>query len=175
MIPGSRDTDTRFKTYELESLSADGRVLDLGSNLGFLALACADHAKQIVGVEKDPALVAIAQRVCVYLGFANCTFEAADVTSYKNTGTFDLVIAAALHGWVDASLNDLAQRLAHLITPGGVVLFESQGRRSTTKIEDGFADKVSALTAAGFTVEREGRICDDRVNLRAFVILRRTT
>ena len=173
LIPGSRDTDVQFETYGLESLSAGARVLDLGSNLGFLALTCAGHAKQVAGIEKDPTLVAIAHRVRTHLNIKNSAFEAGDVMAYETEHTFDLVIAAALHGWIEAPLSELTSRIARLTSPRGAVLFESQGRRSTTEIEDGFADKVAALMGAGFTVERDGQICDDRVNLRAFVILRR--
>ena len=74
--------------------------------------------------------------------------------TYRNESPFDLVIAAAPHG---------------------AVLFESQGRRSTTGVEEAFPKKVSAVAAAGFAVEREGQVCDDRVNLLAFAVLRKQT
>ena len=174
MIAGSRDTDTRISTYDLASLAKNGRVLNLGSTVGFLTLAVADEAKHVVGVEKDSTLTAIAERVRAYLRLDSCTFESADVMSFDSADPFDLVIAAALHGWLPTPLTALAERLARLTNPGGALLFESQGRRSTTDIEENFTAQVTTLTVAGFTVEREGQICDDRVNLRAFVVLRRT-
>jgi SAM-dependent methyltransferase len=129
-------------------------VLDLGCNVGFLTLEAAKTAKHCVGLEQHADLIAIANRVRSYLGVSNCTFIAGDAATYRNESPFDLVIAAAPHG---------------------AVLFESQGRRSTTGVEEAFPEKVSAVAAAGFAVEREGQVCDDRVNLLAFAVLRKQT
>ena len=150
-------------------------MLDLGCNVGFLTLEAAKTAKHCVGLEQHADLIAIANRVRSYLGVSNCTFIAGDAATYRNESPFDLVIAAALHGWLGLPLSELGKRLFNLTAPHGAVLFESQGRRSTTGVEEAFPEKVSAVAAAGFAVEREGQVCDDRVNLRAFAVLRKQT
>ena len=172
-IPGSRDTDVRVKAYDLERLATGQRVLDLGANSGFLTLEAAKLASHTVGVEHAQALVEIGKCVRAFMALDSCQLICGDAATFASDTPFDLVIAAAVHGWFDIPLLNLARHLAHLTAPGGAVLFESQGQRSTSKIEPGFHDAVTAIARAGFTVERHGTLCDDAVNLRAFVVLRK--
>lgn len=172
-IAGSRDTDVRADTYDLQGLCTGQRVLDLGCNTGFLALAAATHADWVTGVEKEKALVEVGQRVAGYLKVENCALQSGDVSDFAPDETYDVVIAAAVHGWIGLPLAEFGARLATLTSANGAVLFESQGQRSTTVMEADFQSKVMALADAGFTIERQGQICDDRVNLRAFVVLRK--
>jgi tetratricopeptide (TPR) repeat protein len=173
LLAGSRDTEVRAAAYDLETLCAGQRVLDLGANTGFLSLAAASHAATVRGIEHEQALVDIGSRVRDHLHLDNCTFLCADASVYDSDEPFDVVIAAAVHGWLQMPLADFALRLAGLTAPGGAVLFESQGQRSTTVIEEGFHAKTEVIVAAGFQVERHGTVCDDHVNLRAFVVLRK--
>lgn len=172
-IAGSRDTEARAVAYGLLDLCAEKSVLDLGCNTGFLALAAAAHAQAVTGVEKERALVEIGQRVTAHLKVENCEFQSGDVLDFNPEAVFDVVIAAAVHGWIGMPLSEFGARLAQLTSANGAVLFESQGQRSTTMIEADFQSKVMALADAGFKVERQGQVCDDRVNLRAFVVLRK--
>lgn len=173
MIAGSRDTEARATAYDLEALCGGQRVLDLGCNAGFLALAAAPVARVVVGVEHEHALVDIGSLVSGFLKAENISLHCADATRYQNTDPFNVVIAAALHGWMAMPLAELGQRFANLTAAGGAVLFESQGQRSTTVVEENFHEKVIEVAAAGFDIERQGTLCDDRVNKRAFVILRK--
>lgn len=172
-IAGSRDTQQRVDAYDLQTLSAGAHVLDLGCNAGFLALAASEFAASVQGVEKELVLVETGRRVVQYLEVSNCNLQSGDVAEFQTDRTFDLVIAAAVHGWIDLPIEELGRRFAALTSDCGAVLFESQGQRSTTRVEGGFEDKVKALCNAGFQVERDGQVCDDRVNLRAFVVLRK--
>ncbi len=173
MIVGSRDTDVRAIAYDLEALCGGQRVLDLGCNTGFLALAAAPVAHTVVGVEHEQALVDIGSLVSRFLKAETVSLHCADATAYQSADPFNVVIAAAVHGWMAMPLAELGRRFAELTTPGGAILFESQGQRSTTVVEDEFHEKVKEVAAAGFDVERQGALCDDRVNKRAFVILRK--
>ncbi len=71
-IPGSRDTDERLSAYDLKSLTAGARVLDIGCNVGFLSLGLADGAQEVIGIDNDRALIGIAERVRDYLKVSNC-------------------------------------------------------------------------------------------------------
>jgi len=173
-LAGNRDTEVRAKTYELDDLAAGARVLDLGCNTGFIAMRAAESARDVIGVDHASPLIGIAEAVQAFAAVTQCRFEVGDARTFADPDSFDLIIAAAIHGWMDMPLPDLGRHLATLTTPGGAVLFESQGVRSTTEIETAFEEKVSALCEAGFAVERDGRVCDDGVNLRAFVVLRRS-
>ncbi|MBT6088643.1 MAG: tetratricopeptide repeat protein [Rhodospirillaceae bacterium] len=173
LIAGSRDTDVRTAAYDLEHLCKGKRVLDLGCNTGFLTLAAASYGQSALGLEHVQALVDIGSRVAAFLGVSNCDLQCGDAETFTRDTPFDVVIAAAIHGWMTMPLPDLGRHFASLTSAGGAVLFESQGQRSTTVVEEGFQDKVAAVAAAGFQVERQGLLCDDAVNKRAFVILRK--
>jgi 2-polyprenyl-3-methyl-5-hydroxy-6-metoxy-1,4-benzoquinol methylase len=173
-LPGSRDTAARAAAYHLSDLTKGASVLDLGCNTGFVALTAAASAREVIGIDHATALIAIAEAVRAFSGITNCRFETTDAATFSLSKPFDLVISAAVHGWIDLPLPDLARRLAALTAPGGAVLFESQGQRSTEQAEADFDAKVATVCEAGFSVERHGHLCDDGVNLRAFVVLRRS-
>lgn len=173
LLPGSRDTDIRRNDYDLDTLVAGRRVLDLGCNVGFLSLAAAKSACHVTGVDNQEALIAIAEKVADHTDVSNCTFVTADASTFQGGEPFDVIIAAAVHGWLDLTPSDFAGRMKRLTAPGGVVLLESQGQRSTTEIELGFGVVVRAFRSQGFDIQRDGTVCDDRVNLRAFVVLRK--
>lgn len=173
MIVGSRDTEARADIYDLNALCSGQRVLDLGCNTGFLALAAAPVAQSVVGVEHEQALVDIGSMVAGFLKAENTSLHCADAMTYQNTDPFNVIIAAAVHGWMAMPLAELGQRFSDLTAAGGAVLFESQGQRSTTVVEEDFHEKVMEVAKAGFHIERQGVLCDDRVNKRVFVILRK--
>jgi tetratricopeptide (TPR) repeat protein/SAM-dependent methyltransferase len=170
---GSRNTERRAATYGMRELAAGRRVLDLGCNTGFLTLAAAETADICLGIDHEPALIEIAEVVRDFAGLANASFVSADAAQWATTDVYDVVIAAAVHGWFDLPFGEFAHRLADLTAPGGAILFESQGQRSSDVTEPDFETKVSEITNRGLRIERTGTICDDGVNLRAFVVLRR--
>lgn len=173
-LSGSRCTATRAEAYGLDSLVANRTVLDLGCNVGFLALEAAKTATHVQGIEKHDVLVDIGQQVSRYLDRSNTRFTTADLSHFVPEDSYDVVIAAAVHGWLEQPLEMFVNLLAKCTAPQGAVLFESQGRRSTSAIEEGFVETVATIASAGFKIEREGTVCDDLINLRAFAILRKT-
>jgi predicted TPR repeat methyltransferase len=57
----------------------DKRVLDVGCGWGRLAFALAPHARHVVGLDRDGALIAEARRRAAVAGIANAEFHEADV------------------------------------------------------------------------------------------------
>ncbi len=81
---------------ELLAVEADDRVLDLFCGLGNFSLPLARVAREVVGVEGDPGLVARARGNAAHNGLGNAHFHAADLAQ-------DL----AGHAWMRAGFDKL--------------------------------------------------------------------
>jgi 2-polyprenyl-3-methyl-5-hydroxy-6-metoxy-1,4-benzoquinol methylase len=125
-IRGKRRTETRMAAYGLPALlRGDMRVLEIGCNCGFLSLEIARLVRQVTAFDVDPnyiALGALAQR---RLGVTNCTFGVGAVETYRPAERFDAVLSCAVHGWITMDFGAYVAYLRSIITPGGLLLFES--------------------------------------------------
>ena len=71
-IRGSRSSEKRFEEYNIEKyLSKEKKALDIGSNCGFFSIFVSKFVGNILGVEINPYLIAIANDTKNYLGLEN--------------------------------------------------------------------------------------------------------
>ena len=129
-ITGLRDTDARMRGCDIERYVAGKRVLDIGCNAGFLSLAIAQSARQVVAFDVNPFMVAIAQRTADHLRMRNCTFRTTAFESFDDQGDrFDVVASFANHStWDRNTAHAPRQYFTHcaaVLDPAGVLLFES--------------------------------------------------
>jgi ArsR family transcriptional regulator len=98
------------------------RVLDLGCGDGELTLEIARFAAEVVGVDRNPALLARATALAERRGVRNAKFVKGDVHSLEfPDAAFDLVVVAqALHS-VERPANALAEA-ARVLAPGARIL-----------------------------------------------------
>jgi len=103
-------------------------VLDVGCGAGDVALLLADMvgaAGRVVGVDRNPAILAAAERRTTAAGYANVRFVAGDVTdpSVDLGRDFDAAVGRLVLMYnpdTVAALRAIAERVA----PGGVVAFQ---------------------------------------------------
>ena len=129
-INGIKPTEERLTRYDIaEYLGATDRVLDIGSNNGFWALALAARVGHVDGLELNPYLVTIANLAKEYLEIDNASFVAGDFVDFETSEKFDVVCSLANHCTIDGNLSmDFEQYIAKvfsLLKPGGILLFES--------------------------------------------------
>lgn len=175
-MPGSRPTAFRLNTYGIHRLIAPrARALDIGCNHGFLLLGLADQLSSGLGFDISQTCIAVGQTVAKALGKEHIDLRHQTYQAFIDSqeSGFDLIIACAVHRWIEMPLPVFGKTLHSLLNPGGLVLIESQGRRSTERIEAGFDETVTALAGDHFKLLHRGTICDDQINLRAFFILQR--
>jgi SAM-dependent methyltransferase len=105
-------------------LHGDERVLDVGTGAGALALALAPHAREVVGVDVVPELLAQARRRAE--GVTNVSFVEGDATALPfELGAFDLVgTLRTLHHVARPEL--VVAELARVTRPGGRILVVDQ-------------------------------------------------
>lgn len=129
-IRGIRETNQRFKDYDLSSLlTAKMSVLDIGCNNGFLALKVAQFSGQVDAIEFNPFLVAIGRDVQKFLGIENIDFIVGDFAQFNPGKRYDLIMSLANHQTGDANLNlafrNHMERLWALLNDEGLVVLES--------------------------------------------------
>lgn len=155
-ISGYRNTEERIAKLDLKRRVRGRKVLDIGSNTGFLLLSLADDIKSGVGIEFNPYLVKTAEAVRRYMGVENVKFLTTAFEDYSGEGEdFDLVLSLANHSTYDGNTKQTVeayfQRIYDILPTGGILIFESH----PPKIEP--ADKLQKTLDAisdRFEIER---------------------
>jgi SAM-dependent methyltransferase len=129
-ISGLKPTEPRLAAYQVdEYLVPDARILDIGSNCGFLSLEIARSVNHVTAIEYNPYLVLIGREVGDALGVHNVDFICGDFTNYPIGDGFDVVLSFATHHTIDAHMAmpwaDYVAKLHSTLRPGGILLFES--------------------------------------------------
>jgi SAM-dependent methyltransferase len=103
------------------------RALDLGTGLGLMARRLAAHADEVVGIDISAAAVTHAK--AANRDLPQLSFAQGDVTALPESleGGFDLLVVADTLYYLpppltDATLKQIALRLARLLRPGGICL-----------------------------------------------------
>ena len=148
-LEGQRPTKERWDIYGLRKyVTSDKTVLDLGCNIGCMALHAAGFAKEVYGVESLRAYVEIAEMIKAHLGIVNCHFASHKIEDLEMDRAFDVVLSLAVHPepmkvfqqWVDNVYVRAVQK-------GGILLFESRKFRDKSYR---FNERMHMLNQAGF-------------------------
>ena len=100
-------------------------VVDLGCGHGAVTLEVARRVGptgRVIGVDDADRLLEPARRRAADAGLTNVSFERADVTAWRTTGTLDAVVGRFLLGHLDDPVAQVALA-ADLVQPGGIVAF----------------------------------------------------
>ena len=117
---------------EEAGLSEGTRVLDVGSGAGDVALIAAElvgAGGSVLGVDRNPGALAVAERRASEHGFANVAFVEGDLASPALGESFDAVVGRFVlqhHPEPVPALRSLAGR----VRPGGIVAFQEMNLRA---------------------------------------------
>lgn len=116
---GGADMDALL---DAANLAGHERVLDLGTGAGHTALALARGAREVVGVDVTPEMVAVAREQARALGVTNATFEEADATKLPYAdASFDVVVSRhSAHHFADPMT--ALHEARRVLRPGGTFL-----------------------------------------------------
>lgn len=129
------------KLVQLARVGADDRVLDIGPATGYSTAILAQLGKEVIAVECDAGLLAIAkealekQRVTGVESFMNALEEGA-----PDNAPFDVI-------FVNGRLNEVPERLLRQLAPGGRLVAIVGGEISATaKLFTKIGDTFQAVT-----------------------------
>lgn len=122
-IPGGQTISQPFVVaYMVEALqlTADSRVLEIGTGSGYAAAVLAEIAIQVYGVERDPVLVTYARDHLRRLGYDNVWIKQGDGTlGWPDHAPFDAIVVAAGGPRVPQSLKEQLAVGGRLVMPVG--------------------------------------------------------
>ena len=129
-ISGGKPNEIRMKQYEIDSLLDKSQsVLDIGSNMGFMALYLAERCKRVDALEYNPYLCQIGQTAADALAIDNVSFLCGDFFVFRPRRTYDVVVSLASHSTLDDRMRmrfeDYIRKVYSILPPGGYFLFES--------------------------------------------------
>ena len=129
-MSGVKPTEERLAGWDIYDVLVPGaRVLDIGSNSGFLSLEIARAVGHVEAIEYNPYLVLMARAAQDGLGVDNVDFVCGDFTTHEFAGRFDVVLSLANHQTTDKHMTmpfaDYVAKLFSILMPGGTLLFES--------------------------------------------------
>ncbi|HVL22556.1 MAG TPA: class I SAM-dependent methyltransferase [Thermomicrobiales bacterium] len=110
----------------VEAGIAEGmRVLDLGSGAGDVALLAAElvgRDGEVIGIERDPSIIAIARGRAAVAGLTNVTYVEGDITTYVPDGTFDALVGRLVLMY-QPDPAAVVRRFLPMLRPGAIVAF----------------------------------------------------
>ena len=136
-----RNTEARLSRFKLAASLKNTSVLDLGSNLGAVTLACASRGARVLGVEADDARVDVARRIAGVCGLQHqVAFKTQKIENTLKSGeSFDIILALAVDAWVPdpasmyAMIAERARRLVIMESNVGSPRQDALKRAFTTK------------------------------------------
>lgn len=122
--PNIIDSDWALRLVQAAQPAPESRVLEVATGPGYVALAFASVAREVVGVDLTDAPLAIARQNQAERGVTNVSFESADAKQLPfEDGSFDLAVCRlALHHF------DLPEKvfseMVRVCRPGGKIAVE---------------------------------------------------
>jgi len=153
-IEGQRPVTMRYGIYGLDKIiGPESTVLDLGSNVGFMSLKCAERAKEVHGVERYSYWVEIAELAAKVLGIENAHFHVGDALAFEAPCEFDVMLSLSFHHWCPEIFAKYVEVVFKgMLKVGGHLLFESHAPKS----RELFEQYAEYLKSVGFAVKYDG-------------------
>ena len=126
-----RPTTERLRKYGvLDVINKNSKVLDIGSNVGFISLSAAKKAKSVLGLEAAPQLVNIARGAKEIVNQTNCEFENVKFENFNTTEKYDVVFTLAIHHWVKLGFVPFINKVMSMMKKNSYLMFESHNTKS---------------------------------------------
>ena len=107
-------------TIQAAAIGPGDKVLEVGSGSGYAAAVISRIAGRVIGIERQPELVAVARERLARLGYQNVEIVAGDGTrGWAQEAPYDAIVAAASGSHVPKSLLDQLAPNGRIIIPIG--------------------------------------------------------
>lgn len=166
-ISGQRPTEHRIKKYNiLKHINESDKILDIGSNCGFMSIALSDKVQSIYGVEANPYFASVSNATATYLNKSNLQFDNLNFV-IDGKKKYNLIFSFAVHYWIGINLETYLSGLHSMLLENGKLLIESQNIET---VDSDFENKLLNYISSSnsFKLIEQGEICDDKVITRKF-------
>lgn len=128
-LGGLRNTTARVTAMGLRNFCKNAFVVDIGCNSGFLDIAIAPYARQIIGFDINPYLIDIGTQALAYLKISNVELSALSFETFESKEPADIVLSFANHSTFDGNTEQTVkmyiEKCHTILRTGGLLLFES--------------------------------------------------
>ncbi|MDC3053327.1 class I SAM-dependent methyltransferase [Candidatus Pelagibacter sp.] len=127
-IRGLRDSLYRKKIIDIDNLTKGKKILDIGTNSGFLLLELENNFDYALGIDYNPQLIEIANKSKEYLEIKNIDFKVQNFEKDTIKEKFDIILSLANHHTYDKGISstDLYfEKILSIISDDGFLIFES--------------------------------------------------
>tara|TARA_B110000967_G_scaffold162697_1_gene169321 strand:- start:8241 stop:8972 length:732 start_codon:yes stop_codon:yes gene_type:complete len=177
-LTGLRASRKRIQQYGVENELKDSTVLDIGTNTGFFLLDLKNSFKEADGIEYNPILIEIANRLKLFLKIENINFINDDFLEHDfKFKEYDLILSLANHSTFDKGIQDTNSyfdKCYKLLKKNGKILIE--GHHPNYERVEEFNEIIKKLIKKfDYKKENEGIIYANNFydNKRKFFLLKK--
>ena len=129
-ISGIKPTETRMQEYNIDDyISKSMRILDIGSNCGFMSLYLSEKCSHVDALELNPYLTLIGKNTSKHLNINNVSFIEDDFFEFIPDKKYDVCFSLANHATIDEKLQmkfeDYIAKIFYLLNDNGYLFFET--------------------------------------------------
>ena len=159
-VSGIKPTEIRLGNYNIDSLiHANDKILDIGSNNGFLAIYFSRKCEQVDALEYNPYLCQLGRATADYLDLKNVNFICDDFYLFSAKQKYNAIFSLANHATIDCKLSinfeEYLQKIYCMLESDGYLFFESHdvfGNGTGNPGDDGDLDLKLDIAAKYFEV-----------------------
>ena len=102
-VSGLRNTRARIEAMGPQGFSENKSIIDIGCNMGFLALDLAQAARKVTGCDINPRLIDVDRAAASYLKVDNVELVASALEDFSRDGPAEVVLSLANHSTCDGN------------------------------------------------------------------------
>ena len=163
LISGRRRTRERVREMELDTICKGRKIVDLGSNVCFLALQLSEVASAVDCVDSNPHVIEIGRAVAEHLAAKKVSFSASDYLDFLrgcDDATYDVILLLSAHISFDhtdpSHFGELLAECKRVLAPRGILVFESHPRFFENKYIG--MERTFLILAHYFSVKKLGQL-----------------
>lgn len=127
-LSGLRNTKDRKNFLNITEYTKNKKILDIGTNSGFLLFELDNNFKYALGIDYNPSLIKIGNIVKKYLNIKNIELKCENIYEINHEQKYDIVLSLANHSTFDNGINETDRyfkKVYALIKKNGILIFES--------------------------------------------------
>ena len=156
-LTGLRNSKKRIVDLDLDNLTENQIVLDIGSNIGAISIELESNFKHFDNIEYNKSLNLVGEYISKNLSKTNISFISDDFIKYSFKKKYNVILSLANHTTFDGGISDSEvyfNKIEDLLLTGGILILESHH----PKYEDiSKFEKIVHVLKNKFTIINSGK------------------